>query len=127
MNLTEALITLAIIGTAAALVVMPGKRIYSSYRADSYKIASSLRSCAIYSIGNNSCNTRITGKLLAVTCSGGYGKQEKLNRGVVGNYSFSCSEGFINNPSNVQVGQFLVETSRRSVNVIIKKQQGKGK
>ena len=116
MNLTEAIVVIAIIGLALGIAATP-TAFYPKDRLDAYLVASKVRECALLSFANDSCT--VTGKLnqIGLSCSGGFQKTEKTAGVSDLKFTFQCSEGIVERPGSVQVGKWVVAVGRRSVEV----------
>ncbi|GEM_PF-5859272 len=120
MRLVEIMVVLALIGIFVYAVV-PGKNMYSTGRRDALRVASSLRACAIYSLGNSQCSLILKGKGFRLTCSGGYSRAGRLSNSIEQERSYTCSEGVIENPAPILLGHFVVRVERRGINVEVLK------
>lgn len=116
MKLMEILVVLFIIGIFIYAVV-PARNMYSTMRRDALRIASSLRACALYSIGNSFCSFDVSGREFRLGCSGGYSKTGHLYNRVSGKRHYNCSEGVIENPFPLNIGHFVVHVERRGIYV----------
>ncbi|MCD6454244.1 MAG: hypothetical protein J7L62_02955 [Candidatus Aminicenantes bacterium] len=114
MRLYEIVLALFIVFIVATLY--PLKRVYSSSRKDAYKVASFVRSCAVFSLGNEWCRVIIVGKNVELNCSGGFLRKTELDS-KVSEGVLRCSEGVIENPVTIKIEQFLVKVGRRGVNI----------
>ena len=117
MKLIEILTAVAILALIAVML-FPGKSLYSKNKEDALAVASSARACAILSLGNSQCQMSITGEFLQTTCSGGYNKVTRLNSALSTPLSITCSEGAVDTPTTLTIGNFQITISRRDVAIV---------